>query len=449
MAHITIPTSDAWVSYTATAAQTAFSIPFAYRDGDDIEVYVNGALQGSGYTVTGSAVDGGYTGGTVTFSAGRTLNDIVRLRRVTPSTRTTDFPYPSQTLNIETLNDQIDYIFMRLQEIERDRLRTLRVADSSPELNALPEPEDLAGMVIYFDDDGVLSYTLLSSLTGGGGGGGGGPVAIADVTGLTAALAGKAASVHTHASTDISDSTAAGRTLLTAADAAAQRTALGLGTAALDDAGDYAAATHAHNPTSPTAGLTQGGATTDQVLAWNGTNWAPTTLALGLKKISTTSITASAQMDVTLPTGYDYFLLVITGMRVGTTNVELRVRASQDGASYLSGASEYLVASWSASGSLLINTSPAGAQAQARVAQEIKSADDIYGTMEIMPGSAGRNAFIRAHLDFVEDTTAEMKTASASVRLATTTARLTNLRVYPSSGNFVAQGNLILYGAVT
>ena len=37
---------------------------------------------------------------------------------------------------------------------------------------------------------------------------------------------------HTHAATAISDSTAAGRALLTAADAAAQRTALGLGTAA-------------------------------------------------------------------------------------------------------------------------------------------------------------------------------------------------------------------------
>lgn len=41
-----------------------------------------------------------------------------------------------------------------------------------------------------------------------------------------------AAAVHTHGSTSISDSTAAGRALLTGADAAAQRTSLGLGTAA-------------------------------------------------------------------------------------------------------------------------------------------------------------------------------------------------------------------------
>jgi hypothetical protein len=41
-------------------------------------------------------------------------------------------------------------------------------------------------------------------------------------TDLQAALDGKAASVHTHASNDISDSSAAGRSMLMAADAAAQ-----------------------------------------------------------------------------------------------------------------------------------------------------------------------------------------------------------------------------------
>lgn len=47
---------------------------------------------------------------------------------------------------------------------------------------------------------------------------------------------------HTHPSTQISDSTPAGRTLLTAQDNAAQRNALGLGTAAVTDSGIYATA---------------------------------------------------------------------------------------------------------------------------------------------------------------------------------------------------------------
>lgn len=51
----------------------------------------------------------------------------------------------------------------------------------------------------------------------------------------------KADTSHTQASTTISDSTAAGRTLLTAADASAQRTALGLGTAATSASTAFAA----------------------------------------------------------------------------------------------------------------------------------------------------------------------------------------------------------------
>lgn len=50
----------------------------------------------------------------------------------------------------------------------------------------------------------------------------------------------KAALTHTHVSTDISDSTAAGRAMLIAANAAAQRTLLSLGTAAVLDVGTTA-----------------------------------------------------------------------------------------------------------------------------------------------------------------------------------------------------------------
>lgn len=67
-----------------------------------------------------------------------------------------------------------------------------------------------------------------------------------DVTGLTTALAGKADTAHTHTAAQISDSTTVGRALLTAADASAQRTALGLGTAATSASGDFAATNHSH-----------------------------------------------------------------------------------------------------------------------------------------------------------------------------------------------------------
>lgn len=65
-------------------------------------------------------------------------------------------------------------------------------------------------------------------------GGGGGVTSVAGKTGVV-----------TIASADISDASAAGQALMTAASAAAQRTALGLGTAATTAASAYASASHA------------------------------------------------------------------------------------------------------------------------------------------------------------------------------------------------------------
>ena len=56
-------------------------------------------------------------------------------------------------------------------------------------------------------------------------------------TATQTALNGKADSSHTHEASEISDSTSFGRAILTAASASAQRTALGLGSAATLDAG--------------------------------------------------------------------------------------------------------------------------------------------------------------------------------------------------------------------
>lgn len=65
------------------------------------------------------------------------------------------------------------------------------------------------------------------------------------VSGITAAMVGaEPAGV---SAADITDSTAAGRAILTAADAPAQRTALGLGTAATSASSAFAAASHAHS----------------------------------------------------------------------------------------------------------------------------------------------------------------------------------------------------------
>jgi hypothetical protein len=65
---------------------------------------------------------------------------------------------------------------------------------------------------------------------------------IADTTGLQTALDGKADATHTHEAADLTDGSVIGLQILTAADAAAVIAALGLGTAALSDATDFATA---------------------------------------------------------------------------------------------------------------------------------------------------------------------------------------------------------------
>ena len=55
-----------------------------------------------------------------------------------------------------------------------------------------------------------------------------------------------AAASHTHTASQISDSTTAGRALLTGADAAAQRTSLGLGTMATQSSNSYSLTSHTH-----------------------------------------------------------------------------------------------------------------------------------------------------------------------------------------------------------
>jgi len=81
--------------------------------------------------------------------------------------------------------------------------------------------------------------------------------AIADVTSLQTTLDGKAASSHGHAIADVTG-------LQTALDGK-------------QASGSYAAASHTH----AVGDLTQSGATTNQVIQWNGSAWAPATVSGG------------------------------------------------------------------------------------------------------------------------------------------------------------------------
>lgn len=118
---------------------------------------------------------------------------------------------------------------------------------------------------------------------------------------VTASAGGNATTIAVGAVTTAKmggDVTAAGKALLDDADAAAQRTTLGLGTAATAATGDFAAVSHTHTLSN----LTQSGATTGQVAQWNGAAWVPATASGGaILKVASTSSSTSGSTTTIIP----------------------------------------------------------------------------------------------------------------------------------------------------
>jgi len=142
------------VRYTATAAQTVFSVPFQFLTAADLKLYQNGTLKtlSTHYTVTGA----GASSGTVTLVSGAAVSDDILIIRDMPVQRIGDFPI-SGPFDVESLNTQLDGLTMMVRDLEtRSDRRSLRLAETDfPEsLGALPAKASRAYRTLGFDADG-------------------------------------------------------------------------------------------------------------------------------------------------------------------------------------------------------------------------------------------------------------------------------------------------------
>ena len=153
MAHVTIPDTAPRVQYTVGGTSTTnFTIPFAYFADSDIKVYVGSTLKtlSTDYTITGTTVDEGFSGGTVVLNTGVTNTTVTVLRDV-PIKRITDFP-TNGPFNITQLNTELDALTAQLQQEETGHDLFLRIAeyDTYTDLT-LPVKADRAGTVLGFN----------------------------------------------------------------------------------------------------------------------------------------------------------------------------------------------------------------------------------------------------------------------------------------------------------
>lgn len=182
-------------SYVGDGVTTQFPFPSKFLSPADIRVGFDGVEQIGGFAAVGAGQD---AGGYVSFSLAPAVGVNVSLLREPPISQLVDF-INGQTVLEGILDTALDKLTMICQYLRRALNRTLRLSDFDPStLGNIPDSATRAGRLLGFDALGAVAMVLPGPGSG------------------------------TTNSAGIVDATAAGRAMLTAVDAAAQRLLLGI-----------------------------------------------------------------------------------------------------------------------------------------------------------------------------------------------------------------------------
>ena len=249
MVHILVGTTTTKVTYTATASQTSFAIPFEFFDEDDLDVYQNGTLKTitTHYTITpNTTYSGGVQGGTMVLGTGATVSDVIVIELNMTPYRSVDFP-GSGAFNIDTLNTWIDKIMVFFKQAFEniDRKVGRGSTDTSSYSLDLPTGVTSTAKALTLGTSGLALGPSTADITGAA------ASATAAATSATAAAssATAASSSQTAAATSAT-AAAASAALIAAGTASTTSLAIGTGSKAFTIAaglgfnvGDYVLAT--------------------------------------------------------------------------------------------------------------------------------------------------------------------------------------------------------------
>ena len=155
MANLSIPDETTYVEYAVTTADDGpFAFTFSIFQKADLRVSVDGTeLDQSEFTLSGTLIDSGYDGGSVTLSVA-VEDATVLIWRDVPSVRTTDFA-PASTIPIKDIDAELDRLTAMAQDVKRDLERSLLMPFGDGN-GTLAGSSDRENKILGFDDSGEL-----------------------------------------------------------------------------------------------------------------------------------------------------------------------------------------------------------------------------------------------------------------------------------------------------
>lgn len=149
--HIKIPDIAPIVRLVGNGTQTNFEFPFPIFASEDLSIYLNGAIQTSGFNIVGAGIT---VGGSVIFDVPPANGMVVTLERRMPFERLTDF-IEGGDFAASSINTELDFLTAGLQQVERDQLPMLRFNPHENDvINIIPDRPIRANKALGFDGDG-------------------------------------------------------------------------------------------------------------------------------------------------------------------------------------------------------------------------------------------------------------------------------------------------------